>query len=31
VPQAFSHLALVSAALVLGGRPTGLRRSEASA
>ena len=31
VPQAFSHLALVSAALVLGGRRTGLRRSEASA
>ncbi len=31
VPQAFSHLALVSAALVLGGRPAGLRRSEASA
>ena len=30
VPQAFSHLALVSAALVLGGRRTGLRRSEAS-
>jgi len=28
VPQAFSHLALVSAALVLGGRSTGLRRSE---
>jgi GH15 family glucan-1,4-alpha-glucosidase len=28
VPQAFSHLALVSAALVLGGRRTGLRRSE---
>jgi GH15 family glucan-1,4-alpha-glucosidase len=30
VPQAFSHLALVSAALVLGGRRAGLRRSEAS-
>jgi GH15 family glucan-1,4-alpha-glucosidase len=30
VPQAFSHLALVSAALVLGGRRTGLRRSEAA-
>jgi GH15 family glucan-1,4-alpha-glucosidase len=30
VPQAFSHLALVSAALVLGGRKTGLRRSEAA-
>jgi GH15 family glucan-1,4-alpha-glucosidase len=29
VPQAFSHLALVSAALVLGGRPSGLRRSDA--
>ncbi len=28
VPQAFSHLALVSAALVLGGRAGGLRRSE---
>ena len=30
VPQAFSHLALVSAALVLGGRRTGLRRSGAA-
>jgi GH15 family glucan-1,4-alpha-glucosidase len=30
VPQAFSHLALVSAALVLGGRRAGLRRSEAA-
>ena len=29
-PQAFTHLALVSAALVLGGRRTGLRRSEAA-
>jgi GH15 family glucan-1,4-alpha-glucosidase len=28
VPQAFSHLALVSAALVLGGRRGGLRRTE---
>jgi GH15 family glucan-1,4-alpha-glucosidase len=28
VPQAFSHLALVSAALVLGGRRGGLRRNE---
>ncbi|MDX6523213.1 MAG: hypothetical protein QOI17_726, partial [Gaiellales bacterium] len=31
VPQAFSHLALVSAALVLGGRRGGLRRSEQGA
>jgi GH15 family glucan-1,4-alpha-glucosidase len=31
VPQAFSHLALVSAALVLGGRRSGLRRSEGKA
>ncbi|MDX6519467.1 MAG: hypothetical protein QOF08_72 [Gaiellales bacterium] len=31
VPQAFSHLALVSAALVLGGRRGGLRRSERGA
>jgi GH15 family glucan-1,4-alpha-glucosidase len=31
VPQAFSHLALVSAALVLGGRRSGLRRAEGKA